>query len=367
MFRSLRSSSPPINLQVELIALLFTSVQSIAIITVPASAIIVAAYVAWSAGTEVTRELAAAALVAVGARICIILAFKFRGENLTLTAARRWAAAYGASAVAICGIMGLLTVEAFAVGGTLAFAPFGWCIATALGITARTATVPWIPLATGSVLLLPIAVAAFLRPEVECWLAGGLTILVLCSVCDCVDNLYTTCIDRLTAAHHAAQMAQTDALTGLANRLALHDALAKAGVGKEEFALLYIDLDGFKAVNDGHGHAMGDALLTEVAARLRHVAADAFAARIGGDEFAVLQPANSLRATVLAARVVEHLSLPYHVNGCILRVSASVGVAFGTGKADEPAAILQRADEALYFAKAAGRGQWRAASRQHVA
>lgn len=367
MFRSLRPSPLPADVRVELIALLFVSLRTVAIVTVPASAVVVAVYVALSAATAATQLLAAASLVAVGVRSCVILSFKSRGGNLTLRTARPWAIAYGVSAILICGIMSLVTVAAFAAGGTLAYVPFGWCIATALGITARTATVPWIPVTTGSILLIPIAAAAFLRPEVECWLAGGLTILVLFSVFDCIDNLYTTCVGRLLAKRDAARMAETDVLTGLANRLAIQAVLAAACVGREAFALLYVDLDGFKAVNDGHGHAVGDALLMEVAARLRLVAGDAFVARIGGDEFGVLQSAKGVPATALASLVVEHLSLPYHVDGRILRVGASVGVAFGTGDIDEPAALLRQADEALYRAKAAGKGQWKTAPERHAA
>lgn len=367
MLRSLRSSPLPADVRVELITLLFGSLQTVAIVTVPVSAIVVAIHVAWSAGTAATKGLAVATVAAVGARIFVILSFRFRVGHLTLATARRWAAAYGASAVAICGVMGLVTIEAFAAGGTLAYAPFGWCIATALGITACTATVPWIPVATGSVLLLPIAAAALLRPEVECWLAGGVTVLVLCSVYDCVDRLYSTCVDRIMARRDAAHMARTDVMTGLANRLAIQAELASACVGKVPFALLYVDLDGFKATNDGHGHAIGDALLVEVAARLRYVASDAVAARIGGDEFGVLQRADKMSAIALANLVVEHLSLPYYIDGRILKIGASVGIAFGTGDADEPAALLQQADEALYHAKASGKGQWKAGPERQVA
>ena len=367
MLRLLRPPPLPDDINVELVALLFTSVQKFAIATVPASAIIVATYVAWRTDTNVSWGLAAAVLMAVVVRVAVILSFKARHGALTKAAVRRWAAVYGASAVAICAVMGSVTAIALGTGGTLAYAPFGWCIATAVGIPARTATVPWIPVVSAAALLLPPAAAAFHRPEAEFWLTGGIAILVLCSVRDCAEHLYTTCVDRLMARSDAALLARTDALTGLANRLAMNAMLEAACGGADAFAFLYVDLDGFKAVNDGHGHSVGDALLIEVAARLRQVAGASPVARLGGDEFGVLHPADRMRPGVLATLVVEHLSLPYYIDGRVLRVGASVGIAFGEGGAQKPAALLLRADEALYLAKASGKGQWKAEPEWKVA
>lgn len=128
--------------------------------------------------------------MSVVVRVAVILSFKARHGTLTKAAARRWAAVYGASAAAICAVMGSVTAIALGAGGTLAYAPFGWCIATALGITAPTATVPWIPVVSAAALLLPPAAAAFHRPEAEFWLSGGIAILVLYSVRDCAERLY---------------------------------------------------------------------------------------------------------------------------------------------------------------------------------
>lgn len=113
---------------------------------------------------------------------------------------------------------------------------------------------PWIPVTTGAVLLLPIATAALLRPEMEMRFAGCLVIVVLCSVLECAGHLYASCVERLTARRDAAWAVLTDVLTGLANRCAVRTALEAACAGGEPFALLYIDLDGFKTINDGYGH-----------------------------------------------------------------------------------------------------------------
>ncbi|WP_345712222.1 GGDEF domain-containing protein [Kineococcus glutinatus] len=155
--------------------------------------------------------------------------------------------------------------------------------------------------------------------------------------------------------------ARTDALTGLPNRAAFGEAVAAelADPHSVGCALLFVDLDGFKAVNDGMGHAAGDALLRTVAARLRHVLRDAdVCARLGGDEFAVLLPATDAASAAAAGRrVVEALGAPVRIGGERARIGASVGVAHSSDGAGGTAdALLRRADAAMYAAKAAGKG-----------
>ena len=155
------------------------------------------------------------------------------------------------------------------------------------------------------------------------------------------------------------RQASTDPLTGLANRTALLRAvdqrLRDAPAGG--VALLLVDLDGFKAVNDTHGHVVGDRLLEQVAKRLGKATRGAdVTARLGGDEFAILlhgmvTPA-ALAAT--AGRIVATLSAPYHLRLLTLAVSGSVGGAFAV-PGDAADDLIHRADVALYAAKDAGR------------
>ena len=353
-----RSSALPADVQIELITLLFSSLSTVAIIIVPVTAIGVAAQVAWSNRSALAYVLLFATVVAVVLRVIIILSFVSKTRHLTLQAAKRWAGAYGASALAIGAAMGTLTAVAVAGGGITAYAAYGWCIATSLGVTARTATVPWIPVSTATVALFPLAIVAALRPEPEFWIAGGFAVVVFGSVVDCAKNLYSTCVDRLMARREAALMAKTDPLTGLSNRLAFRAALSEACAGGSAFALLYIDLDGFKAVNDALGHSTGDTLLVEVAARLTQVADGALVARLGGDEFGILLAGAGRHAHAVASLVVDQVVLPFHVDGQVVRIGASVGVARGSGIADDPIAIVRQADEALYVAKASGKCQW---------
>lgn len=157
------------------------------------------------------------------------------------------------------------------------------------------------------------------------------------------------------------RLAHTDSLTGLANRFMLRDTLNQLIGQKRPLALLAIDLDRFKTVNDNHGHSAGDAVLQAVTERLRmHLPPDALLARLGGDEFAVVlsAPQDMAKAEVLAQRVVDSLAEPVEVGSRILRVGASVGL---TTRHNEPVSLdglLVQADMAMYAAKEAGRGQW---------
>lgn len=158
--------------------------------------------------------------------------------------------------------------------------------------------------------------------------------------------------------------ARHDALTGLSNRMGLADAVdarlvAANGIAMPQ-ALLFIDLDGFKAVNDTHGHAAGDGLLKMVAGRLiRMLPPDGLAARIGGDEFVVLTPASTpAHASEFGDRLVAVISAPYDLgDGISARIGVSVGVALapehGAGLAD----LLAVADAALYEAKSRGKSR----------
>jgi diguanylate cyclase (GGDEF)-like protein len=153
-----------------------------------------------------------------------------------------------------------------------------------------------------------------------------------------------------------------DGLTGVANRRLLGDRLTRAVAGGENgandaFALVFVDLDGFKQVNDTYGHATGDELLAVVARRLTgSVRATDTVARVGGDEFVALltgvsEPGEARR---VADHLLEVLRAPYQLDGVSLRVSASVGVVIGRA-GDDAGSLLTSADAAMYHAKQTGR------------
>lgn len=171
--------------------------------------------------------------------------------------------------------------------------------------------------------------------------------------------------ERKLAEAKIIHMAHHDALTGLSNRIMFHDRLGEAvarSLRGETSAVLCLDLDNFKTINDTLGHPVGDALLREVSQRLRKQVREIdTVARLGGDEFAVVQFSldQPQDATVLAKRLIEVLSEPYEIDGHQVIVGASVGIAPIPTDGQDPDQLLKNADMALYAVKAAGRGSYR--------
>ena len=181
-----------------------------------------------------------------------------------------------------------------------------------------------------------------------------------------VQGVYTLGVD-ITAAklvqRHLDELSRSDPLTGLPNRRQLEQRLAEAMARSRRsgrlLALMYLDLDRFKAINDGRGHAVGDAVLREFARRLLDsVRGTDLVARLGGDEFVILLEGlqGPDEAALVAGKILRQMQPPCVVDGAALQLSTSIGIALAEGGGDGAEALLQRADAALYAAKAAGRG-----------
>ncbi|MFN8629157.1 MAG: EAL domain-containing protein [Chloroflexota bacterium] len=162
------------------------------------------------------------------------------------------------------------------------------------------------------------------------------------------------------------RLAFHDPLTGLANRALLNDRVANALARTERastlVAMLLIDVDDFKRINDAHGHEVGDRLLVAVARRLReNVRPGATIARLGGDEFAILVEglAEEAGALAIAQRLVTAFDEPFKIEGLQLGARISVGVAVDINRKRSPAWLLRSADLAMYEAKGLGKGRWR--------
>jgi diguanylate cyclase (GGDEF)-like protein len=177
---------------------------------------------------------------------------------------------------------------------------------------------------------------------------------------------YRDVTEAYEAEARIAHLAHHDALTDLPNRVLFHERLEEALLGvrqdREKFAVLYLDLDQFKNVNDGLGHPAGDKLLVAVAERLRTcVRVSDMVARFGGDEFAVLQIglAGPHEAGALADRIVTLLSEPYDIGGEQVVIGASAGIALAPADGETAEQLLGNADMALYQAKEDGRRTFR--------
>jgi diguanylate cyclase (GGDEF)-like protein len=190
-----------------------------------------------------------------------------------------------------------------------------------------------------------------------------LTIALLTSILDArMEDRTAELSNSLSVANRElTQLALHDTLTGLPNRLLLADRIEQA-IGKVDehggcFALMFIDLDGFKPVNDAFGHHMGDSLLRQVALRLREdLLGKNTLSRIGGDEFVLLAELSETEdASSIAARQVALIAQPFMVADHSLQVSASIGIALYPGNGQTQHELLMNADAAMYHAKGSGK------------
>jgi len=171
--------------------------------------------------------------------------------------------------------------------------------------------------------------------------------------------------ERKQAEERMRHIAQHDALTGLPNRLALlmrlGQLLPEARRHGWHLAIMFIDLDRFKIINDTLGHQVGDELLREVACRLSNVVRETdFVARLGGDEFVVILPGinSPADAAIVAGKIIASLSTPIHAEGHELHTSPSIGISLFPSDGPDGDSILKNADTAMYHAKSAGRNNY---------
>jgi len=191
------------------------------------------------------------------------------------------------------------------------------------------------------------------------------TVLALIGVMIPISVVHAQTMARLEANQEKArEAARHDSLSGLPNRLYFQENLARemAVAKPNELALAFIDLDGFKAVNDAYDHETGDKLIKSVAAGLSILVGDkGFVARLGGDEFAVLMTGSDagIKAEAFAGVLLAFVQEPFDLSGRIAHIGASIGIAERGNSDLEPAELMRRADIAMYGAKEAGRNRWR--------
>jgi len=181
-------------------------------------------------------------------------------------------------------------------------------------------------------------------------------------------SVTASALDKAALHEDVTEQATRDALTGLANRRAFEAELASSVIGKrstDASGVMFLDLDGFKKINDEHGHKAGDEVLVETAKRLLHAVRDTdTVARLGGDEFTVLLRGVHTKdeAVIVTERILAAMRQPMRLStGVDVHPTPSLGIALATGTNTDPSTLLKDADAAMYEAKRAGKDCWRLA------
>ncbi len=229
------------------------------------------------------------------------------------------------------------------------------------GISGRISASPRTAKLHGVVMLCVLAVCLWNPQDIIALTAEAMLAMFAIAHCRAVQEKFDIVVEQIRIQRKLRTLSERDPLTGLLNRrgfCAALDSLCDEGV---TFAILFIDLDAFKPVNDAYGHAVGDQLLHQVGERLVSIVrAKDIVARLGGDEFAVLQLPVTQRsnAETLAERITYTLGKPFHVSNHRVTVGASVGISLPSPGEVDSAHLLKRADDALYQAKQSGRGRF---------
>jgi diguanylate cyclase (GGDEF)-like protein len=214
-----------------------------------------------------------------------------------------------------------------------------------------------------SLIIFPFLVGLAVSPVEQAWIVFVAGIPLLASLYSLTLQNPGIVVRLIAAERQAGALAHTDALTGLPNRLSFlrhQDNIAAPNVQKGGYAYMCLDLDGFKQVNDRHGHPAGDLLLKAVARRLQeNMRSGDIAFRIGGDEFIIYMPnADPDECSSLAASIIERMACPFRLaDDLVVTVGCSAGSACCSDVVTAASKILKAADEALYKAKAAGKSR----------
>lgn len=354
-------------LKVELIRSLFEETTPAIIMSV--AFFLVGSLIVWETRDPLLALLVAGGTIATTARLACI--FRFRSEakaaDLTLERAqglqRHFATFYFAFAAAL-GMFGFQAMRlphpAIHMLLICMLVSYGAGVATGIALRPRIA-VPSMLMA-----IVPALIAALMQPDKFYWATALLASGFLASGVNGVRRRHLRATQNIGRRLAFSTLARQDGLTALPNRLALrewfdeHVAFAQnPGI----VAVHFLDLDGFKPVNDSFGHSAGDALLIAVGKRIaRTIRANDTAARLGGDEFAVVQCglASVDEAASLARRLADAIARPYRIERQQVEIASSVGYVVAEHGAEDLECLLSLADEALYASKRSGGGvtQW---------
>jgi diguanylate cyclase (GGDEF)-like protein len=335
---------------------------------------LIAALAAYEWNDAFYAALGVAAVLVTAARLLTIAAYGRERPVTDINRLKRWETRYAWGNYAFALLLALLNIHALSYHNpSLHLITVSLVFAFGAGVVSRISVRPVICTISLLVATVPAVAALVLHTlagheaalhtelfAIEAALVAMITGLSLQTVA----HLYRSAVQHHVARHDMALLAKHDALTGLPNRLLLRERFQNASLAAAQtgarLAVHFIDLDGFKAVNDGHGHPAGDSVLEQVSRRLESaVRADDTVARLGGDEFVVLQGdvAQQGEAEMLARRIIKKLTLPYEVDGKLMHISASVGIAMMPEFGHDLEGLLACADAALYRSKGSGKGR----------
>lgn len=352
---------PDPRIRRELVDLLYTSLPQVSAIgfTSVTGAVTLAAM----SGDTGYAVISAFIFITAAARVYSLFRYKSRAASFSNSDVIRWERLYGAGASAFGLALGMLSYRALEIDDAPgAWIAFGLSMSFCVGMVSRAAIRPWIILNTAAILLMPTIIGGLLRPEAAYKVGAIMLVFFWLTLREASKHLSAAFIERLEAKHRLARQATHDFLTGLPNRAAFFQALAET---RDHFAIIAIDLDGFKPVNDRHGHHAGDDLLRQVAERLSFcIGNSGLAARFGGDEFMMLKPIAAgddgrEQALALARQAIRDLSMPFLLTDIPVRIGASAGILISDAASTTTTSqLLERVDRALYVAKRAGGGGW---------
>ena len=314
----------------------------------------VGAITTYETGDMVTAALTVAGVVVAMVRLVEIFAFRrrlARSPQLGRAEAVRWERRYVAGTVVTALILGLFAARSIVLGDALCCVmAIGIGFGFGAGVVARLALRPVAALLDLIAIAAPAAIVSFMQPDLRHVGLGLLILMYVVASFEMVRLSFNASINQITLKRQFEQLSRIDPMTGVANRSVLatdFPAMLAAGT----IAVHTLDLDRFKEANDRFGHPVGDALLKQVAGRLRAIAAtDDLVVRLGGDEFVLVQRAVR-NAEAMAERIVQSISALYDVDGQAIELGVSVGVAIAPDDGRTVEALLSRSDRALYRAK----------------
>lgn len=314
----------------------------------------VGAITTYETGDTVTAALTVAGVVVAAVRLFEIFAFRrrlARSPQLGRAEATIWERRYVAGTVATAFVLGLFAARSIVLGDAIcSVMAIGIGFGFGAGVVARLSLRPVAAFLDLVAIAAPAVVMTFMQPDLRHVGLGLLIVMYVAASFEMVRLSFNTSINQITLKRQFEQLSRSDPMTGVSNRSVLATDLP-AMLAAGTVAVHTLDLDRFKEANDRFGHPVGDALLKQVAGRLKTLAAtDDLVVRMGGDEFVLVQ-CETADAEAMAQRIVQSIRAPYDVDGQTIELGASVGVAVAPDDGRTAEALLSRSDKALYRAK----------------